>query len=245
MVQVKLAEPVVGASVSVKTGDVAPLLIVAGSVLLQVLPPTVQVTGPEQEALQVAPAFWVAVPLLQVKVEEPVVGAVESVTAAEVAPLFSVPDSVPLQVLPLAVQDTAPVHDRTQVAPGSALAVPALQVKVAVPVVGWPASLMAGDVLPLANVAGRVPLQVLPPTVQETAPEQGGGTVQLAPAFWVGTPLAQRKDAEPVVGAVASVTVAELDPLATGAGSVPVQVLPPTVQLTAPAQLALQVAPLF
>lgn len=111
------AFPVDGPVESMTVGEVVPLVTVPVMSPLQVLPPTVQATGPVHDAKQVAPPFCVTLPLLQVNVDEPVVGCVESVITGEVAPLPSAAGKVPLQVFPLAVQLTAPAQDCEQVAP--------------------------------------------------------------------------------------------------------------------------------
>lgn len=120
-------------------------------------------------------------PLLQVKVVEPVLGTMLSTTEAEVAPLFSSAANEPLQVFPPTVQVTAPEQLDTQVAPDTTLLTPLLQVNLAEPVVGLAVSEMTGDVAPLLMVPVNAPLQVLAPTVQLTAPEQPASHV--APAF--------------------------------------------------------------
>ena len=115
---------------------------------------------------------------------------------------------------------------------------PLLQTNVAEPVVGAVAS-VTGTLLPAA-VAAAVALQLLLPTAQFTVVlghDGGGGgaaTLQVLAACWAvvcaKVPLSQMNAAEPVVGAVPSDTVA-VPPVAV-LTSVPLQVLPATVQLT-------------
>jgi hypothetical protein len=93
-------------------------------------------------------------------------------------------------------------------------------------------------------VEAAVALHTLPPTVQLTAPEHGGGTTQVADVATPQTPLVQANVASPVAGAVVSDSNA-LSPEAVTAG-VALHVLPPAVQLNglaAQAAGAVQVAP--
>lgn len=181
---------------------------------------------------------------MQVNELLPVFGRVVSLMTGVVALLFTGEANVPLQVFPPTVQVTSPEHWSAQVAPALAVSVPLVQVKVAVPRDGPVESLIDGEVAPLLSAAGVEPLQVFPPTLQDTV-DAGHWLPQVAPAFCVATPLLQAKVELPVVGAVVSVTAGELAPLLTVPDSVPLQVLPPTVQVTAPEQPALQVAPAF
>ena len=134
-VQLKVAPPVTGAVLSVAVTeppwDTAPVLAE------QVLPLTVQVwVLPAHCCTQLPPPWSAQLPLLQRKLREPVVGWVESVTAAAGA-LCAAASVVPLQVLPEMVQLTASaVQLSTQLALLGADHVPLVQLKVALPVTG-------------------------------------------------------------------------------------------------------------
>jgi hypothetical protein len=227
-----VAAPVVGAVVSDSTA-LAPEAV-AADVALHVLAPTVQLkvlavqpTG----AVQVAPVAAPQTPLVQANVAAPVVGAAVSDSTA-LAP-EAVEAAAPSQVLPptvqlnaAAAQATGAVHETLVAAPHT----PLVQAKLAAPVVGAVVSDNAA-VAPEA-VAGAVALHVLAPTVQLKAPvAQAEGEVQVALVAAPHTPLVQVKLAEPVVGAVTSVTAAVEPEVETT--SVELHVLLPTVQLAA------------
>jgi hypothetical protein len=130
-----------------------------------------------------------------------------------------------------------------QVAPGATNHAPLVHAKLAAPVVGAVASVSAA--LKPEAVALAAPSQVLPPTVQLSAPAAHAmGAVHDVLVAAPHAPLLQAKLAAPVVGAVLSVSTA-LAPEAV-APAVASQVLPLTVQLRGPAAQAIgavQLAP--
>lgn len=97
---------------------------------------------------------------------------------------------------------------------GLCVNVPLLQVKLEVPVLGADESVMVADVPPLGTSAGKMPLQVLPPTDQDTEVPAKQPEVHVAPATGDKTPAEQVNRAEPTAGATLSVIVPVVEPLA-------------------------------
>jgi trimeric autotransporter adhesin len=232
LVQAKVAAPVVGAAVSDNTA-LAPDAV-AADVALHVLPPTVQLKALAVQptgAVHVAPVAAPHTPLLQAKVAAPVVGAAVSDSTA-LAP-EAVDAAAASQVLPPTVQLKAEAAHATGAVQETLVAAPHtpfVHAKLAAPVVGAVVSDNAA-VAPDA-VAGAVALHVLAPTVQLKAPvAQAEGEVHVALVAAPHTPLVHVKLAEPVVGAVTSVSAAVEPEVVTT--SAELQVLPPTVQLAA------------
>ena len=225
---------------------------------LQVAPATIQLTScagqsagkgaaVTQLAAGEASGLAASAPLVHEKNAAPVVGAVLSVAVALV--LEAALATAALQVLPATVQlvfcagqSAGGGAAATQVALGDASglaeSLPLVQAKNAVPVVGAVASLAVAFAPETA--LGAVAVHVLPATLQLTsaATQSAGGAsgvVQVAAGRASGVvaslPLVHKKNAAPVVGLVLSVALA-LAAEATLA-AVALQVLPPTVQLTA------------
>lgn len=218
-----VAEPVAGAVESVNVA--LPPLATAGRFSVQVFDPTVQLTEPAgHEAAHEALVGEPQLPLLQLKLAEPVAGIVLSV-AAMVFP-FAVDPTLAEHVSPPTVQDrvVAGQFGIEQLAPLGALHVPSLQVKVAEPVCGsaesvsvWLAPLTAAD---------EFCEQVFEPTVQlsAVAPHEP------AHAALVGAPHV------PALHVTFAVPVSGIELSASGtvvplvlAGAVALHVSPPTV----------------
>jgi hypothetical protein len=246
LVHSSAAVPVLGTRVSDTTKFMPE--VVDAAVALHTLPPTVQLTAPEQGAgtAQVAAVAAPQTPLVQANVAPPVVGAVVSASNA-LAP-EAVAAGVALHVLPptvqlngLAAQAAGPVH----VAPVAAPQTPLVHAKLAAPVVG--AVVSDNRAVAPEAVDTAVALHTLEPTLQLNAPVQGAaatGTAQVAEVAAPHVPLVQANVAAPVVGVIVSASTA-LAP-DTVAAEVALQVLPPTVQLKAVAAQstgAVQVAP--
>jgi hypothetical protein len=166
LLQAKVAAPVVGATASVSVA-LAPEAVAAAAPS-HVLPPTVQLRAAALHAMGAVHETLVAaphVPLLQVKLAAPVVGAKVSERAA-VAP-EAVAGAVALQVLAPEVQLKSPdahADGDVQVALVAAPHTPLAQAALAVPVVGA----IVSDSAALAPdaVAAAEALHVLLPTVQ-------------------------------------------------------------------------------
>jgi hypothetical protein len=188
-------------------------------------------------AVQVADVGALHTPLVHEKEAVPVVGAIESVNAAD-AP-DAVARAAALQVLVPTVQlkalaaQSAGGGGALQLGVVGALQVPLVQVNDAAPEFG-PVALDNAKVAPEADDDADAP-QVLPPTVQLNALAAqftGAGTTHVAPgAAAPHTPLVQAKLAPPVVGAVMSDRAAAAPEAVTPADAL--QVFPPTVQLRA------------
>jgi hypothetical protein len=233
-VHAKLAAPVVGADRSDRV--VLWPDTVAGATASQILPPTVQLSAPAAQGagvVHVAEVGTPHAPLVHEKVATPVAGAIESVST--VAAPEAVDGADALQALPPTLQLSEPAAQGAgalQVAEVAALQAPLVHEKVAAPVVGD--SVSFNTVEPPEAIEPTAASQLLPPTVQLKEPAaQGAGDVQLALVAAPHAPLVQAKLAAPVVGADRSDRVALWPDTVTGATAS--QILPPTVQLSAPA----------
>lgn len=235
----KSAAPTVGSVESV-TETESPGLV-NGADAEQLLPPTVQFKvaaaqgggGTTQVALVGAPHD----PSTHENCAAPVVGSVESMS--ETSSPLGVCAADAEQVTPVTVQLNACAVQSggggtAQVAPAPGADQPlGVQVKVASPSVG-PTESTRVVLAPAVSVFAGAE-QVCPPTshvsVWASHPGGGGGTTSHVPVSYTNDPAVQRKIAVPTSIGVESLTGPVTSPFAV-VGANPLQLLPPTFQLT-------------